>query len=241
MGPRRGRAGARRRRLVARGGVRAARTRHQASASGQPHPRARAGAGRSVRRRVLPVAWEAIGEVLPRAGLLVNTTSLGMHGQPALEIDVARLPPHGGGRRSRLCAAGNAVAGGRASARTAGRRRAWDAAAPGGARLRALVRAAAGSHLRNFVRWSRPISQKLELPNTAAAPGSFGRIAPTGAVRLARSALGPRSSIACRRDGVRYIAMCARPAATDATRIRGTIESVDGAMLDDQIARGRPT
>ncbi|MES2197864.1 MAG: shikimate dehydrogenase [Pseudomonadota bacterium] len=42
---------------------------------------------------VHPVAWEAIGEVLPRAGLLVNTTSLGMHGQPALAIDVARLPP----------------------------------------------------------------------------------------------------------------------------------------------------
>ena len=43
---------------------------------------------------VHPVAWEAIGDVLPRAGLLVNTTSLGMHGQPALEIDVALLPPH---------------------------------------------------------------------------------------------------------------------------------------------------
>ncbi len=43
---------------------------------------------------VHPIAWEAIGDVLPRAGLLVNTTSLGMHGQPALEIDVALLPPH---------------------------------------------------------------------------------------------------------------------------------------------------
>jgi shikimate dehydrogenase len=31
--------------------------------------------------------------VLPRAGLLVNTTSLGMHGQPALEIEVGLLPP----------------------------------------------------------------------------------------------------------------------------------------------------
>jgi shikimate dehydrogenase len=43
--------------------------------------------------KVHPVSWEAIGEALPRAGLLVNTTSLGMHGQPALEIDVGRLPP----------------------------------------------------------------------------------------------------------------------------------------------------
>jgi shikimate dehydrogenase len=42
---------------------------------------------------VLPVAWEAIGDLLPRAGLLVNTTSLGMHGQPALELDVSLLPP----------------------------------------------------------------------------------------------------------------------------------------------------
>ncbi len=41
---------------------------------------------------VLPVTWDAIGDVLPRAKLLVNTTSLGMHGQPSLDIDVARLP-----------------------------------------------------------------------------------------------------------------------------------------------------
>ncbi len=41
---------------------------------------------------VLPVAWEATSGLLPRAGLLVNTTSLGMHGQPALELDVGLLP-----------------------------------------------------------------------------------------------------------------------------------------------------
>jgi shikimate dehydrogenase len=44
--------------------------------------------------RVRPVAWEAVGELLPRAGLLANTTSLGMHGQPALQLDVSPLPPH---------------------------------------------------------------------------------------------------------------------------------------------------
>jgi shikimate dehydrogenase len=43
---------------------------------------------------VHPVAWDAIDALLPRAGLLVNTTSLGMRGQPALELDVIRLPPH---------------------------------------------------------------------------------------------------------------------------------------------------
>jgi shikimate dehydrogenase len=41
---------------------------------------------------VVPVAWDAIGDLLPRAGLLVNTTSLGMHGQPALELDAGLLP-----------------------------------------------------------------------------------------------------------------------------------------------------
>jgi shikimate dehydrogenase len=44
--------------------------------------------------QVHPVSWEAIDELLPRVDLLVNTTSLGMHGQPALEIDVGRLQAH---------------------------------------------------------------------------------------------------------------------------------------------------
>ena len=43
---------------------------------------------------VHPMAWEAVGDLLPRVQLLVNTTSLGMHGQPALEVDVGRLPSH---------------------------------------------------------------------------------------------------------------------------------------------------
>ena len=41
-----------------------------------------------------PVSWDAIGDLQPRAGLLINTTSLGMHGQPPLEADVGLLPPH---------------------------------------------------------------------------------------------------------------------------------------------------
>jgi len=43
--------------------------------------------------RVQPVAWDAIDGLLRRARLLVNTTSLGMPGQPALELDVSLLPP----------------------------------------------------------------------------------------------------------------------------------------------------
>jgi len=42
--------------------------------------------------QVQPLAWDAIDGVLPRAGLLVNTTSLGMKGQPPLAIDVTLLP-----------------------------------------------------------------------------------------------------------------------------------------------------
>jgi shikimate dehydrogenase len=41
---------------------------------------------------VVPATWEQIGELLPRARLLVNTTSLGMHGQGALEVDIGKLP-----------------------------------------------------------------------------------------------------------------------------------------------------
>ena len=44
--------------------------------------------------KVHPIAWSGIADLLPRAGLLVNTTSLGMYRQPALKIDVARLPAH---------------------------------------------------------------------------------------------------------------------------------------------------
>jgi len=43
--------------------------------------------------KVRPIAWGEIGDALPKAGLLVNTTSLGMYRQPPLKIDVARLPP----------------------------------------------------------------------------------------------------------------------------------------------------
>jgi shikimate dehydrogenase len=42
--------------------------------------------------RVLPQRWDAIDALLPKAGLLVNTTTLGMTGQPPLAIDVAALP-----------------------------------------------------------------------------------------------------------------------------------------------------
>ena len=41
---------------------------------------------------VQPAHWTALPHLLARAGLLVNTTSLGMAGQPPLEIDLRPLP-----------------------------------------------------------------------------------------------------------------------------------------------------
>ena len=42
--------------------------------------------------QVHPAPWESLSELLPGAELLVNTTSLGMRGQPPLVVDVGRLP-----------------------------------------------------------------------------------------------------------------------------------------------------
>lgn len=41
---------------------------------------------------VRPTPWEDLPALLSRARLLVNTTSLGMAGQPALEVDLSSLP-----------------------------------------------------------------------------------------------------------------------------------------------------
>jgi shikimate dehydrogenase len=41
---------------------------------------------------VKPATWDRIATLLPRSKLLVNTTSLGMKGQPPLEINVGLLP-----------------------------------------------------------------------------------------------------------------------------------------------------
>ncbi|WP_134500815.1 shikimate dehydrogenase [Microvirga pakistanensis] len=39
-----------------------------------------------------PLAWEDLDRALPDAQLIVNTTSLGMAGQPSLQLDLARAP-----------------------------------------------------------------------------------------------------------------------------------------------------
>jgi shikimate dehydrogenase len=42
--------------------------------------------------KVHALAWDKIGEIMPQTDILVNTTSLGMTGQPLLAVDVAALP-----------------------------------------------------------------------------------------------------------------------------------------------------
>jgi shikimate dehydrogenase len=42
--------------------------------------------------RVTALHWDEAPKVLARAGLLVNTTTLGMTGQPALDLDLGQLP-----------------------------------------------------------------------------------------------------------------------------------------------------
>ena len=43
--------------------------------------------------RIMLARWSDLDGLMAEAGLLVNTTSLGMAGQPPLTIDLARLPP----------------------------------------------------------------------------------------------------------------------------------------------------
>ncbi len=47
---------------------------------------------RALGDRVTPVPWQSRGEALEGLALLVNTTSLGMTGQPALDLDLDPLP-----------------------------------------------------------------------------------------------------------------------------------------------------
>ncbi len=42
--------------------------------------------------RIAPVAWSSAADELGECSLLVNTTSLGMKGQPELQLDLTRLP-----------------------------------------------------------------------------------------------------------------------------------------------------
>ncbi|MCH8155831.1 MAG: shikimate dehydrogenase, partial [Proteobacteria bacterium] len=47
---------------------------------------------RALGARVVPVPWESRADALDGLALLVNTTSLGMAGQPELDLDLDPLP-----------------------------------------------------------------------------------------------------------------------------------------------------
>jgi len=42
--------------------------------------------------RVMPATWDTVPGLMASANVLVNTTSLGMKGQPALDVDISKLP-----------------------------------------------------------------------------------------------------------------------------------------------------
>ncbi len=42
----------------------------------------------------MPLAWSEVPAALGRSTVLVNTTSLGMKGQPPLDLDLGALPDH---------------------------------------------------------------------------------------------------------------------------------------------------
>ena len=71
------------------------RARHRQDQRGQPHAGAGAGAAGALRRRrCSPPTGRRCRICSARTGLLVNTTSLGMTGQPPLAIDLEPLPRH---------------------------------------------------------------------------------------------------------------------------------------------------
>ena len=97
---------------------------------------------------VAAVPWAERALALDDAALLVNTTSLGMTGQPPLGPGPRRAAADRAGHRRRLHAADHAAARGRAGARQPGGRRPRHAAAPGAARFPGLVRGRSGGRRR---------------------------------------------------------------------------------------------
>ena len=90
------------------------------------------------------VDWTARAAALDGAALLVNTTSLGMRGQPPLVPDARRSAAHGAGDRCGVHAADYAPTCAGAGARQPGGRRSRHAAASGTAGLSRLVRRRSG-------------------------------------------------------------------------------------------------
>ena len=113
----------------------------------QSHARARRASRRAIRARdARPRRGAPCRALLADADLLVNTSSLGMIGQPALEIDLAPLDARAIVADIVYIPLETPLLAAAQSARLARRRRAGHAAASGGARLRTLVRRAPDGH-----------------------------------------------------------------------------------------------
>ncbi len=95
--------------------------------------------------RVRPVHWQDRDTTLADASLFVNTTTLGMTGQPALTLDIGLLPDHAIVVELVYVPLVTPLLRGRPFAGIAHRRRARHADASGGARLYPVVREKAGS------------------------------------------------------------------------------------------------
>ena len=94
------------------------------------------------------VPWPNRASALEGAALLVNGTTLGMTGQPPLDLDLARLPREAPVYDVVYAPLENAAPGGGPDARPCYRRRHRHAAAPGAAWFRRLVRGRAGGDAR---------------------------------------------------------------------------------------------
>ena len=95
-----------------------------------------------------PLPWDQRHAALDGAATVVNATSLGMVGQPPLEIRLDRLAADGRGGGHRLFAFADRVPDRGRRARQPHRGRSGDAAAPGPAGLEAVVRHRAGGQPR---------------------------------------------------------------------------------------------
>ena len=81
------------------------------------------------------------------------------------------------------------------------------------------------------MRWSRPISRRREAGNIVPAPGSMVMLAPVPEIASCRSSLSLRPPAGCRRDGGGVVPLAIAQQPPSPTRVRGTIEGVDGDML----------
>ncbi len=208
------------------------RTRHRTHRASPTAPRARAEALRErFGARVHPVRWDERDAALGDAALLVNTTTLGMAGQPELGLDIGRLPGHAIVADLVYVPLVTPLLRAARARRAAHRRRARHADASGRARLFAVVRQKARSHggiagsARSRPRPSadRPIGITLAIRGYNPVPSIRGEL---GGVTMT-----PLKIDGGERLGVVVRASFAAAQAPPTVRVRGTIESVDGSML----------